>query len=348
MSHPRLERWTWELLDLNDQLIRELPTVEASGTLEGNVNSEIRWGGRFEMHELDEDIDWLQTRLRPVYHNLTSGERLSWGVYIPAVPQTSIAPTGRSWAGTILDKTLILSKSSPLETYSVAAGTPIVPLVAQIIREQADNRIALTPSDVATTGMLTWDNGTAWLRIVNDLLDAAGYFSVWCDRSGQWRLEPYALPSQRATRHEFAPGPGSVHLPRFARVQDEAEVPNRVRCIGQASGDEPPLVGIAVNENPDSRFSVQRRGRIIEKRYDNVEAADQAALNALAQRRLVEATSPGLTIEGVRHGVMDLWLNDAVAFADGGVSTRATVDKMRLTCRPGSLVETVLRGVADL
>lgn len=349
MSRTRTERWTWDLLDLNDQVIRTLSTVDTGGVLEGNVNADIRWGGRFAMHEDEWDIDWLKVRLRPVYHDLTTEVELPWGLYIPVVPQTDFSPTGRSWSGTIVDKTSILAGSGPVETYSVAPGTNITNLVMQIIREQADDRIACTQSDVVTTGMMTWSTDATWLRIVNDLLDAAGYFAVWCDRWGQWRVEPYSLPSDRLVKHVFEPGPESVHLPRFARVQDEMNVPNRVRCVGQASGDDPPLIGVAVNENPESRYSVQQRGRVIETRYDNVEATDQATLTGIAQRRLVEASSPGLTVEDVRHAVMDLWTNDVVSFNDSGVrQERATVEKMTVTCRPGQLVSTTLRGVAVL
>ena len=348
MSSYGIEEWTWDILDLTDQLITTVDTMETGGIIELNVNADLRGGGRFTMRQGASDIDWLKVRLRPWSHDLTTGMSLPWGVYIPVVSQADISPKGRSWSGTIVDKTSILNASGPLETYSVASGTQIIPLVVSIIQEQADSRIASTPSDATTSGMMTWDSDATWLRIINDLLDAAHYFAISTDRWGQWRIDPYVLPASRGVRHAFTPGIDSIHLPSFASVRDETNVPNRVRCIGQADGENQPLVGVAINENPLSRYSVQQRGRIIEKRYDNVEASDQATLNAIAQRRLVEASSPGQTMEGVTHRVVDLWLNDVVRFSDGGVETLATVDKMTVTCTPGKLVESAFRGVADL
>lgn len=344
------DRWTWDLLDEDDQLIRTLDTVESDGQVTLNLDSTVRGGGSFTMRDrLDETLDWLTVRLRPMRMDLTTGVETPWGVFLPVVPTGSYSAVGRSWSGQMVDKTSILQAAGPVETFTVPVGTPIVTRVQQIIQSVADSRIAVTASPAVTVAAMTWDvaDSPTWLTICNDLLAAAGFSAVWVDRWGQWRLEPYVLPAARAVEWEFVRGETSIHLPDFDVTRDDFTVPNVVTCVGQGSGDTPPPVAVARNDNPLSRYSTVRRGREIVKRYTSVEAADQTALYQQAQRFLVESSSPGTSID-MRHLIRPLWLGSKVRFSDRDVSVDATVNEMRIHTRPGQLVETKLSEVIAL
>lgn len=341
------DRWTWDLLDQDDQQVSSLSTMEADGQITLNLDADVRAAGSFRMREdLDLPVDWLTVRLRPVHTDLDTGESEPWGVFLPVVPATSWTATGRSWSGTLLDKTSILAASGPDQTYVVPAGTPIVARVVSIISEQADDRIAATPSDATVSAEMTWDiqDSPTWLTICNELLKACGYEAVWVDRTGQWRVQPYRLPADRPVEFTFERGPTSVHLPSFDETRDDFSVPNVVTCVGKGSGDDPPLVAVARNDNPASRYSTVARGREIVRRYTSVEAADQAALYAQAQRYLTEESGPGTKID-FTHAIRPLWLGSAVRFQDRGVSSLATVNEMRLQTRAGQLVESKLTEV---
>lgn len=344
------DRWTWDLLDMDDQVITTLTTMTNEGEIALNLDADIRGGGRFEMREdLSLSVDWLTVRLRPTHWNLDTGESEPWGVYLPVVPTTGYTAVRKRWSGTMLDKTSILQASGPDQTYTVPAGTPIVPLVENIVRTHADSRIACTPSTAVTAAAMTFDVGDepSWLTVCDTLLDAAAYEALWVDRTGQWRIQPYVLPSDRPMEFHFERGPHSTHTPVFDRTRDDFSTPNVVTCVGKGDGDTPPLVAVARNDNPDSPYSTVRRGREIAKRYTNVEASDQGSLYQQAQKYLVANGAPGTTLD-IEHLMAPIWLGAAGTFLDRDVNVLVTVNEMRMQTRPARLCASKLTEAIQL
>src|SRR5690606_30012693 len=126
------------------------------------------------------------------------------------------------------------------------------------------------------TSPMVWEAGTSKLRIVNDLLAAIDYNSLWVDGQGNFRATPYVRPAARSITYsilndesgaalvrELADGQESIYLDEWSRDRDVYGVPNKVVAVATGTGDEEPLVGVATNEDPASPFSEPSRGRWI-------------------------------------------------------------------------------------
>ncbi|MCE0510840.1 hypothetical protein LVJ59_17465 [Microbacterium sp. KKR3/1] len=230
----------------------------------------------------------------------------------------------------MLTKMNVVSEDTVEDRYSLPAGTEIIPAVVEVIESSGEVRIAVTESASVLPSALTWEAGTSKLTIINDLLQAAGYWSLWCDGSGLFRVEPYVDPASRPVSFEFKHGEASVHFPDWSSEQDNTSVPNRFIAVGQGDEDAPPLVGVATNEDPESQYSYQARGRWITAKDEGVEAESQSVIDQYAARRLRDAMTPVSRLT-VTHAMLALNPNDLVAFIpEDGRRRLATVQRM--TC----------------
>lgn len=267
------------------------------------------------------------------------------GTFLFSSPTEDHSDTGVTYEVGLLTKMNVVAEDTVEDRYSVGAGTPIIPTVQALIESTGETRIAVTGSDVTLGSALTWEAGTSKLRVINDLLQAAGYWSLWCDGSGQFRVEKYVDPASRPVAYSFQHGESSVHMPDWSRVQDMASVPNRFVAVGQGDEDTAPLVGVALNENPDSPFSFQSRGRWITATEEGVEAESQAIIDAYAARKLRDAMSPVSKLT-VTHKMLDLEPNQLVEFVpEDGVRRLATIQRMKVSFHDFTDVEAEWREV---
>jgi len=327
-SGARRPSWRFELLDRHDVPLDDLDGVSAC-KIELAALSRLGGSGSLTLTERGQSVDWLSHRVRVLYDPGIDGAA-SW----PVATMLLSSPAerrrgGRSWFEvTLLTKLAVIDEDAVEGSFSLPAGSPLVATAVNLIRSTGEVRIAATPSSAVSANPLMWEAGTSKLTIVNDLLTAAEYWSLWVDGSGQFRVEPYRAPSERPVAFEFAAGVNSIHRPDWTREQDLSSVPNRFVVVGQGSDDEPALVGIATNEDPSSPFSFQARGRWVSRTEEGVEGEDQAVFDRLAQRRLLDAMSPVGKIT-VEHAIVPLNPNDVVRFRPlGRGATDCTVLRM--------------------
>lgn len=338
--------WAWNLLDEHDRMIDRLSKVAYGASLEFNMNATIRGGGTCRIIDAGHKVDWLQVRLQPVHINLDSGEEIPWGVFCPVIPETEYTPTLKAWRGKLLDKTHILHSWKTSTTFTVEQGENIIAAVVKILKYAGQEKIAATDSEKTASAALTWEPGVSLLRIINDLLDSVNYRAVWTDREGVFRLEPYVLPKDRPVVAELIEGENATHRGDWVLAQDLTSVPNHVVCVGQARPEGPPFIAEAINDDPESRFSTLRRGRRVSVVCENVEAADQGTLAAIAKRRLVEASTPACMVKNVHHAPLSLDLGQVVRFCSQGVDLLATVERQQVSTVPGGLMVSDLRVVS--
>jgi hypothetical protein len=316
--------WAFELLDSEDRPLGALDGV-TGGSAEIVAQSTLGGSGSLALDHR-RDVDWLSHRVQATF---SDGVR-PWavGTYLLSSPTENHSEVGVSYSVGLLTKMNVISEDTVEQRFTLPEGTTVVPAVVALIESTGETRIAVTASEAALTSGLTWEAGTSKLTIINDLLQAAGYWSLWCDGSGLFRVEPYIDPASRPVSFEFEHGETSVHFPDWAREQDLSSVPNRFVAVGQGDETAAPLAGVATNEDPNSPYSYQARGRWITATEEGVEATSQTVIDQYAARKLADAMSPVSRLT-VAHAMLPLNPNDLVAFIpEDGRRRLATVQRM--------------------
>lgn len=335
LSTSITEDYLYELLDTHDHVLRTLDGVRPGGLLESSIHADIRSSASLRIR-LTEEIDWLTHRVRISY--ILDGVTTPLLTGLAAVTdETTDAAAGVELQLDLYDKTSILAEDGYGQAYAVPAGANLIDAAIAVIASTGETTIAIPTSAATTATGIVWPADTSKLRIVNDLLTAAGYFTVWCDGLGWYRSEPYTPPAGRPLRFEFDTAATDPYLPTLARTYDPYKVPNRVRIVGKTDGAAEPLMAEATDERPENPFSQLNRGFWRTHVEIDVETTDIAAW---AARRLAELQQVYEAHE-VTHPWMPATLNDAGRFR----GRLAVIQKQRQRLAVGGLVTSALRTV---
>lgn len=350
-----------ETLDRDDNLTGVLDGIEPGGELKWSAQASVKGGGQITVNDRQRGIDWLNTRLRFVHiaaDDYREPKETPLGVFLPAAPVADWKNGRRAWTVDLLDKNSILDTDIVTDpvgnpvTIGYPAGTPVLATVKAIIADAGETSPAIRlEDDPLLSGPMTWDAGTTRLKIINDLLDAANYFSLWCDGNGHYRATPYTRPSSRTPIYDlaapFREGPTALFSDEWKHDQDIYAVPNRYVAIGSGDEDEEAPVAVATNTNPDSPFSYQSRGRWITETEDGVEAVDQDALDAYAQRQLDAREQVASKMEIEHVFLADMLVNSVIRFSAGDQqNVLATVTNIKVPLDPLALTASNIREVA--
>lgn len=334
----RVETYWIDLLDQDETFIETLPNT-SGGTVTQDFDALVRGGFQFSMLSTRKPFDYMRVRFQPWV--MVTGQKWPLGIFLPSSPTVNSTSSGLNITIPSHDKTIILDRDKTIQTYSIPAGTPVIDTVVGIIAGFGETAVAVTDSDAVTPIPVTWPIGTSWLKIVNDLLRGVNYSALWTDGYGQYRIEPYFEPSQKTPRWDFKSGALSIHSPDWERTRDISSVPNRVVLVSTGTDDKEEMISVAVNTDPYSSFSYQARGdKWVTRSYENVEAADQATLDALAVRYLSDATRAIAFIK-LSHAVVPLDPGDVVTFKAERLpeTLPAQVKEYSITLETGALVE---------
>lgn len=344
----RDESFTYRLLNAADESPAGDLTGVQSASLHGSIFDSIRTGGSLKW-EGQERIDWAAYRIQPWYTFTTpQGVQKSWplGVFIPETPGRGYSDTGLSADVQLFDKMLMLEQDAVEGSFSLPAGSVVTQQVTNIL--VLHGGAIVTPSAETLTGPMVWPAGTSYLRIVNDLLAAINYFSVWADGYGVFRAAPYVAPAYRTPAYDFEDDYEGVYRDEFNEEEDLFAVPNKVILIARTEGDAAPLTASATNTDPNHPASIPRRAGLVKSVTEtDVEATSLTVLTNLAQRRLesLSATSAKLHIS---HAPIQMELNDAVTFTANrwGIESLAVLQSWSWTLEEGADVDSDLLEVA--
>lgn len=328
LTGARNPRWLYELLDSTDLPLGRLDGV-TGGSLEVVALSRLGGSGSLSLDERGQ-VDWMNHRVRVSYDPGVAGVE-AWPVatMLFTSPKMTQQDGVRSYEVGLLTKMQVVDQTGFDTEFSIPAGTPIIPTVESIIRSTGETRISVTDSGAVTTSPLRWDAGESKLTIINDLLTACGYWSLWCDGSGQYRVQPYIEPSARPVVRTFTAGATAIHSASWTREQDHSSVPNKYMVRKDGDDETPGIVGVWTNTDPESPYSVpSRNGIVVMPEVEVVtDIESQEAATALARRRLLDAMSPVAKLS-VSHAVVPLDPNDLVEFMPRGHTAKATVQRM--------------------
>lgn len=334
----RRTTWRVDLLDRTDRLKGRLAGV-TGGSVEVNVNRAVYGSGSLVIQATGAaddgevtaaDIDWASDRVR-IWWEVEGVDPWPLATMLLDRVVRREAMTGTTYHVDLLDKLTILSQEG-MGTIAYPSGAHPVDVAVALIEGAGETAIAATDSDAALTTGLAWpsQDSPTRLRIINDLLAAAGYRGVYCDGLGVYRLEPYVRPQDRAPVWAFAEGELAVHSPDWERTQDGHDVINRLRCLSQASGEDEPLEVVVENSNPASPYSIPSRGRVLSRTDTGIEATSLAALASIAQQRLLAASSPTATL-AITHAPLPLPVHARVDFESQGHSAQGVITSQSLT-----------------
>lgn len=341
----RLSTFRYDLLDLDDRIIGSIDGV-TGGSLQWSAGTAVKVSGSLTVFDVD-GIDWLNSRVQ-VWR--TVGDReWSRGIFIPSAPQDRWVNGVRQWQVELLGKLSLLEQDEQPGWVSVAAGANIIATVRALLTSAGQTNVRITDSTATLRTSQTWEPGTKLLTIINELLDSAGYWSLSADVDGAFVAEPYVRPAARSPRYDLWDDEHGIYKDDFTRDQDVYSIPNRIVLISQSGAETPPLVGIAENNDPTSRFSIGARGQVITYQETGLEVASQAVLDELARKKLIEKSSVSASLV-IQHAPIPLDLNDAVHFRrePAGIDGNHTVQAMNEPLDASGLMQTTLREVVDL
>lgn len=319
----RVTAWRFELLDRHEVLIGDLEGVQPGGSVDFSAAASIKGGGSITIVDTGQDIDWLNVRIRPVCTIEGLSREVPVGVWLPSAPTEAWSDLGRSWEVDLLDKASILDgdiwthpTSGNPESYVAKAGANVIGLVRSLITQTGESVAGIDSASATLSKDRVFEAGMTRLQIINELMDSAGFFSLWVDYAGQYRCTPYELPADRPPVYDvvapFTAGDSSVMSPDFSRERDIFSVPNKVVCIGSGDGETEALTSSATNTDPTSPYSFPSRGRWITRVESDVDAVNQSAMNLIARRKLADATAVASKLEVDHLFLPDLVINTTV------------------------------------
>lgn len=378
--------YRYEILSHNpttgiDSLVGYLDGVEPSGSLEWSSYGTVKKSGDLVVRDIEtaqsgklriRDVPLTSARIRPVLV-IEGLPEIPLGVYLFTAAPEQWDDTGRTLSLDLHEKSTVLDQDVFDESFTADTSTPVLEIIADVIAS-AGERISVDGSDLRTLpNPLVWDSDEdTKLKIVNDLLEAIGYNSLWMDGQGNFRATPYIRPAQRPVRYamltddgealprELVDGEESIYLPNFARDRDNFRVPNRVRAVQAGTGDAEPLVGVASNEDPSSEFSFAARGRWIVQTIRDVEVPDFSAeadpeaatiafLEDRAEKFLIAASAVQAAVS-VTALPIPVELLEAVRFRNdvAGIDALHVIRRVGLQLRSDGLMTLDLQEVIDL
>ncbi len=290
-SSNRTIKFSYDLLNNQNQLISTLYNV-LSASVANNALADIKRIARFTLRD-DDTINFLSDRIKPWAHlKMPLGGWVKWplGVFILSTP-----PRRTDKLGTVTrdieayDLLQVLIDEKVKDRYTVTAGTNYIIAIKTLLDSSGLTMQNLTATDKTLPTARDWAPGTTKLQIINDLLGAINYRSLFMDENGVSVAQPYVSPEQRPSEYTYSDDDESVIFPEMEQGLDLFNVPNEWVLV-VSEPDRSPLISVYTNVNPDSQTSTISRGRTIVDYREQQEAADQASLDAKAQRLAYEAS----------------------------------------------------------
>jgi hypothetical protein len=295
VHQPGQRYWTfrYELLDSSNVWVADLDGV-VSCAISQNWFADVKRKATFEVHEGGQEIDWLTQRIKP-YARLhlppyADDDWVEWplGVFLLSSPTRAADSTSRVVRKVQGYDQLQVHLDDKVDArYTVDAGANYVDAVVTLL---GDVGMVVAASSSTLPAAMEWEPGTPKLKIINWLLGAINYQSLSFDEDGRAVLQPYAAPSARTEEYVYADDVDtSLLLPEVEQELDLFSVPNKWILV-VSNPDQDAITSTYTNSNPASPTSTVRRARTIVNYRTEQDAADQAALDAKAERLAFEAS----------------------------------------------------------
>lgn len=237
------------------------------------IEGEVRFDEQNEIHmafkakirditELDAYSDWVVPVLRLQYAGGSiTEERLGHFIVVPATRRYSQGSTEGDIDGR--DATWLLTIDEFSKGYSIGAGNDFCLEVRNILRAMDMPLVSIPNSGKTVPRKRTWEPGTKKLKVVNDLLDSAGFYPLHATRDGYLRsfqmlnlhdAEPDVFYSSSTTASQLRGITGVV-----IETPDMENFANRMVVVAE-DAERNTIRVIERNDNTASPVSIPRLG----------------------------------------------------------------------------------------
>lgn len=245
----------------------------------------------------DQSIQWGSDRIKP-YVRLRMPDNgyaeFPAGVFLLSTPTQAVDEKSgqivRSISG--YDLMQVVTDNRTTDRYAVAAGTVYTAAIATLLSTAgfmgANINITVTTATLPATQ--EWPAGTTLLTIINTLLAAIAYDSLWFDVNGVAQVAPTVLPTVKPSTWTYTNDGQSVLIPDMQRTYDLFAIPNTFVLVVSDPSRATSLRSVYVNSNPLSPTSTVARGRTITSFDSSQQAPDQTTLDTLAKNAAFAAS----------------------------------------------------------
>lgn len=274
----------YDLLDSSNNYKQPLTTV-TGGSISYDTTQQIKRIAKFTVQD-DGTINYLSNRIKPWARIMMPDggfAEFPLGVFLLSTPprQTDNAlVVTRQIDG--YDQLQVLVDDKVLDRYTVTAGTNYISAVASLLSGAGITQTNLTATTKTLPTALDWKMGTPKLDIINALLAAINYRTLWFDENGMAVAQPYVTPDQRAPEYTYQDDANSVMYPQVSQSLDLFAVPNKWVCVVTET-DRSAITSTYTNSNTNSPTSTVNRGRTIVKYVTVSTAPDQSSNDTYAQ-----------------------------------------------------------------
>jgi hypothetical protein len=366
----RLVRFRFDLLDMNENKIRELHNVESADVSMNSFNT-IKRTARFVIRDTpDEPIDYLTHRIQPFaefklpdkFVQNADGTRVllagKWiefplGVFLLSSPKRVERGTQTFRDIEAYDGIVILEEDKFTSRYHVPAGTKYTDAIIDILVNAGITKYNIDFSDRTLPNDVEYEPGTEKTKPISDFLTAINFTALWVDDYGYFTAQKYISPADRDPDYRYEENEFSVITNGVEEELDLYSVPNKwvaVHASADSTSNVLSMMASYTNTDPNSPTSTVNRGRTIVDYRKVEEIADQAALSEYVERIAFEASQ---IFGKVRfqtaimpfHGFQDvLYLKNETLGIDGKYAETG----WKFALKPGALMEHEVRAVIQI
>jgi hypothetical protein len=317
---------------------------ESPATIQNISSSELKMSLTGTFYVPKKSVNWLKDRIRAVL--TVNGVDYNKGVFIVTTVESSGSAEGET-----IDieaySPLYLAQRSKLEgIYTIPKGTNYIAAVQTLLLESGITEYTAEETDlVMATDRQDWEEGTPRLEVINELLAEINYNSAWPDLNGKIHITKYKPASNENIKHTYKSGQYSVLTPEYKESTDLFGKPNVFKCVCENPDLAEPLVAVAVNEDPNSKFSTVSLGARVLYLESVGNVPDLATLQERADNLRMKSLQTTQEIEFTTALMPGHETNDTVALENGKITGvyaetewRATMDASGLMVHKGKRV----------
>jgi hypothetical protein len=238
---------------------------------------------------LDPLVDWV--KLVALETIGTAETEWPLGIYRLSTPRETLDSMSQEWALKGYGREIQLVQDKFTEPYTAAAGNnPVDEAVAICVSAGIPaSMLNLPTTDHLLPVAMTWEQGIAKLRAVNELLASFGAYSPWADVNGYLTTRvPVALESETPAV-TYATGEAGIVEPPAERQQDDTGIANRV-VVRVRNADSIYSI-VATLADTSHKFHPDNLGYTRTNTYELQTVADVGVAEDYAMRRLEEGLS---------------------------------------------------------